>query len=152
MKTKKRKTGSYRCDPRAMERTVGRVGPFTRAEITALLIPGRVALEAMRTGQGTEEDFHTLASAANITLVRSEQIKAQLCIDVSKTGMDALMRAIGRHDTTKRWGLDGPALADISTMLELYEQFVEKGSPQQFADALREVMRRMYAGDVLANT
>lgn len=141
MKTKHRTASKFKRDPRAMERAFGRVGPFLQAEVTNLLIPTRIAFEALRTGKANIDDFATLVDTANITLVRSESVD-QRCVEACNTAIAALHRIHSRQKTTGRWGLDGPAFLELGVMIDLYDQFIENSSPQQMKEVLIQVHLR----------
>lgn len=147
-RAKSRAKQKYRADPMSIYRVLGRVEPFTPAEQSALNLPVRIAFESLRTGKAEESDFHTLAAAVNISMICAEKIDPlveQSCV----AGRDALMRVHKRHTETGRWGLDGPAFAEIELALQVYEQLVSLLTGGQLKDAMSEVIRRMQAGDVL---
>lgn len=139
----------WQADPGAIYRVMGRLQPFTPTEQLRLNLPPRVAFESLRTGHGEEGDFHTLAGAVNVAMVRAEVIDL-LAEQTAITARDALMRCLQRHQTTGRWGFDGPALQDIPPALDLYEQLLALSTPQQMQDAMTETIRRMESGNHLA--
>ena len=83
-------------DPSSIYRVMNRIQHFTPAELLQLKTPPRVAFEALRTGCGTELDFHTLAAVANCTLVCGEKI-GQACVDAAKLAQESLMLMLERH-------------------------------------------------------
>lgn len=50
-------------DPRAFQRVINRLEPFTPDELMRLELPIRMSFESLRQGKGTESDFHDLAAA-----------------------------------------------------------------------------------------
>ncbi len=128
-------------DPMTMFKTVSKIEPFTAAELLRLELPIRLSFEAIRTGQGTENDFHDLAAAINTTMVRSEDVDP-LCELTAVSARDALMRCWHRHERTGRWGFDGPGLSEIEAGISLHEELIRNSTPLQMIEALREVMAR----------
>jgi len=145
-----RRTGRWQADARAHWRTIARVQPFTPEEILRLTIPGRVAFEALRSGSGTEGDWHTLAALANVAMVAGERID-QRCVDCAQAAQAALMRALDRGHRLGRWLLDGQGLQDIPAVLDLYDQLVELCTPIQMHAAYLEVLRRAEGGEWIGN-
>lgn len=136
-------------DPGSMRRLVARHSPFTPAELTTLSIPPRVAFESLRTGSGSEPDFHTLAAVANCTLVCAESIHPD-CVAVAQRAQDALLRILDRSVRLGEWSLDSEALQEFPPVLELHEQLLALYTPAQMQDAMVETLRRMRAGQTLA--
>jgi hypothetical protein len=138
----------YQADPSSIYRLMSRIQPFTEQEQAALALPVREALDGFLKGHAGQSDFDTLAAAANVCLVRSEAV-SPLCVEASQRGQDALMRAKRRFDSLGRWGLDGPGIQEVGDLVDLYEQFLALSTPQQMRDALRTVLERSSAGEVL---
>lgn len=138
----------WQADPGSIYRLMNRIQPFTEPEQTQLNIPPRSAYESLRTGRGTEEDFHTLAVVVNVVLIRSEKIDP-LMEQSAQAACAAMMRTWARHKSSGRWGFDGPALQDIPPVIELHEQLIALSTPQQMMEAMREAIRRMDAGEVM---
>lgn len=128
-------------DYSAFGRVMNRLEPFNASELLRLELPIRISFEALKTGAGTEQDFHDLAAAINTTMVRSEAVDP-LCEQTAIAARDALMRTWGRFEKTARWGFDGPALLEIADAIDLHEQLIRNSTPLQMIDALREVIRR----------
>lgn len=120
--------------------------PFSQEACTDINLPVRIAYESLRTGQGHEADFHTLAAAINVALVRGDAVPE--CVRVCQEAQAALMRMMERHHRLGVWGMDGMALQEIPPAIDLYEQIVETSTPQQLMEAMRETVRRMRRGDV----
>jgi hypothetical protein len=128
-------------DPMAMYKTLRKIEPFTPEELLQLALPIRLSFQALRTGQGTESDFHDLAAAINTTMVRSEAV-SPLCEMTAIAARDALMRAWHRFERAGRLGFDGPALLEIDAGISLHEELIRNSTPLQMIEALREVMAR----------
>lgn len=135
-------------DPQILARTLGAVQPFTESELVRLQTPVRLAWQCLRSGAGEDTDFHTLAYAANVALVRSEQIDA-LAVDVCKRAQAALMAMLERNKRTGKWGVDWQALQDIPTAIDLYEQLLDNSTPLQMQAAMQTTLTRMNAGHLM---
>ena len=96
------------------------------------------ALESMRMGQGTLEDWRMLADMMNICeTFGNSGIGAEALPDCQKA-QDSLYKAAKRYETTKRMGLDGAgiqALRDVhewhnlqrnSVARSIYEKMIQK--------------------------
>ncbi len=137
----------YQADPMAIFKVMNKLTPFNDIELLRLELPIRLAFEALRTGLGTENDFHDLAAAINTTMVRSEDVDP-LCELTAVSARDALMRCWHRHERTGRWGFDGPGLSEIEAGISLHEELIRNSTPLQMIEALRIVMARGRNGDV----
>lgn len=131
----------YRADPSTLSRVLNRIQPFNAQELLRLELPIRLSFEAIKTGQGTERDFHDLAAAINAAMVRSEAVDP-LCEQTAVSARDALMRTWSRFEKTGRLGFDGPALSEVADGIDLHEQLIRNSTPLQMIEAMREVMRR----------
>jgi hypothetical protein len=134
-------------DARSLPRLMARLEPFTASELLELQLPVHSAFEALRTGQGHEDDYHTLAAAVNTALIRSEAIDP-LCVETCQRAQAALLAMRARFDRTGRWGVDHASLQDLPPALDLHDQLLAMSTPKQMADALSETLRRMHAGHV----
>lgn len=139
----------YAADPMTMFKVVRKIEPFDAGELLRLELPVRLSFEALRTGAGTESDFHDLCAAINTTMVRSESVDP-LCEQTAIGARDALLRAWHRFGRTGRLGFDGPGLGEIEAGIDLHEQLIRLSTPLQMIEALREVMRRGMAMEVVA--
>jgi hypothetical protein len=138
----------YHADPTAMFKVMNKLTPFNDIELLRLELPIRLSFEALRTGHGTESDFHDLAAAINTAMVRSEAVDP-LCEQTAIAARDALMRCWHRHQRTGVWGFDGPALLEVEAGIDLHEQLIRLSTPLQMIEALRTVMQRGRCGEVV---
>ena len=130
-------------------RLIRQIEPFDAEELMRLELPIRMSFEALRSGAGSEQDFHDVAAAINATMVRSESVD-ELCVQTAIAARDALMRTWERHQRTGRWGFDGPALQEVADAIDLHEQLIRLSTPAQMLGALRTVIARGKAGEVVA--
>lgn len=135
-------------DPSSVYKVMGRIQHFTQSELMALSIPLHLAFESLRTGRGTENDFHTLAVVANTVLVCGEKIGKE-CVDAAKLAQNSLVLMLDRGVRLGKWGVDAGALQNIPPVLDLHDQLLALYTPLQLQDAMREVIRRMEAGETL---
>lgn len=126
---------------------LARLQPLSKSDLLNIQLPTRMAFESLRTGKGNEQDFHDIAAAINVALVRSESINP-LCVLTCQKAQAALLRMIERHNRMGVWGMDGLALQEIPLALDLYDQILALSNPQQLMDAMRETLTRMRRGDV----
>ena len=138
----------YAADPLAMFKTLNRIEPFNAEELMRLELPVRLSFEALRTGAGTESDFHDLCAAINTSMVRSEAVDP-LCEQTAIAARDALMRCWQRFQRTGRFGFDGPGLSEVEAGIDLHEQLCRLSTPLQMIEALRTVMARGKSGEVV---
>ena len=134
-------------DPSSIYRVMNKIQLFTPSEQTRLAIPPRVCFEALRTGKGTEEDFHTLATVVNVALIIAEEINPQ-CVQLCQQAQAALMRVLARFTSLHKWGFDALALQEIEPALDMHEQLLQLCTPHQLQEAMRTVLVRMNNGDV----
>lgn len=108
----------------------------------------RAAYEALRDGQGDDDDFHTLAGALNVALVRAEQIHELAEVAVIQA-QQALMLCLARRERGLRYGFDHTGLEHIPPALDIYDDILAGSTPAQMQEALQEAARRMQAGQVM---
>lgn len=138
----------YNADPMSMFKVMNKIQPFRADELTQLSLPVRVAFDCLRTGEGKEVHFHTLAAAINVALIRSETID-QLCVETCQRAQDALMSILARSKRLGKWGLDAAGLQDIPPAIDLHEQLLKLSTPLQLQKAMNEAIQRMRAGQAL---
>lgn len=147
-----KKTSAYarkrrHVDPLGGLRLIRELQPFDNVEQTALALPPWVAFESMRDGKGTENDYDVLAIVANVSMIMCEEI-GHAGVEVCPDAQACLMGVKARHERTGRWGFDYLALQAIPAAIDLHEQLLALATPRQMMEAMREVMRRMNAGQV----
>lgn len=128
-------------------RLISELRPFDTAERLNLALPPRVAFESMRDGKGSDGDFDTLAAVVNVAMVRCEEI-GQEGVELCQEAQDCLMETKARRERTGYWGFDYKALQSIPLAIDLHEQLLELSTPRQMMNAMREVVKRMKAGQV----
>jgi len=139
-----------RTDPMAALRALSGSTKFTEAELTKLLIPPRLSIEAIRYGKGKPDDFDTLAVIVNTTLVRCEQIPGDntAALDVCYDAMNALMEMQARAVMAGKIGFGIGEMDAIVGAVDLHENIARESTMKQMADALKEVLKRLARGQV----
>jgi hypothetical protein len=150
-RAKRSSTGRWQADPSAFYRLMNKLQPFKADELAMLNVHVRLAFERIRIGNGQDEHFHTLATAINVAMIRSETIDP-LCLQTCQLAQASLMRCIDRHYRLGVWGFDGLALQDIPPAIDLHEQILALSTPLQMQDAMAETLVRMQRGDIYATT
>ena len=94
----------------------------------------------MRHGSAVDNGpYDLVVHAVNISYVRALQIGGvhnNPMLPVLSAAEHALGRCLDRFHRTGQWGLDGPAISELTEALELYEQIVTMSSPQQMEHAV----------------
>lgn len=139
-----------RADPMAALRALSGNTRFTEEELTKLLIPPRLSIEAIRYGKGKPDDFDTLAVVVNTTLVRCEQIPGDntAALDVCYAAMNALMEMQARAVRAGKIGFGIGEMDAIVGAVDLHDEIVRESTMKQMADALKEVLKRLARGQV----
>jgi hypothetical protein len=152
MKTKHRNASKakrrYQADPSVIYRVMGKFQDFTTEEHRQITLPVQLAFERIKAGTGTDDDFHCLAAACNVSIICSEKISPLVEV-VCLAARDALLRCKAREAKTSRWGFDGPALSEIVEMIDIYTQLTQLLKPVQLQNAMTEALRRARTGDGL---
>jgi hypothetical protein len=126
-----------------------RVSPFQPDEVARLSIPVRLSWSAMCEGTGTDEDFHTLASVANVCLICAERIPGNEVVEAVQKAQDALVEMLARNRRTDKWGVDYKARESIPVVLDIYDQLLELCTPKQMQEAMNKTIERMNKGETL---
>lgn len=139
----------YRTDRSAWAHTIGMQQQLTDDQTTDLGIAMHTSLERMRTGNGIDRDWHTLAAAANVSLVLCERGVGPEYLDAIKTAQDALIHIIERHRRTGSWAFHGSAWVAVTRMVEIHEAQLAAVTRDSARAAMLEVRRRVDRGEVL---
>ena len=137
-----------RIDPCAGLHAISMQHALDASQKTDLGCALHVSLEALRTGQASEQEFHTLAAAVNVSLVLCERDIGNEHLPAIKQAQASLLRLLERGRTTGRWLFDGQAWKECSHAIAIHEAQLASVSRQQAANAMREVVRRIDNGNV----
>jgi len=133
VKPRKRK---YPADPMAFARVIAQTELFNEVERRQMALPDRMSFQLLLNGEAEETDIRRLIKTANISLMRCWGTEMQ---PIAQAAVHALKRCWERHELLGKWGLDGPARAEIEQGLELHEELVRLSTPLQMRDAERRV-------------
>lgn len=139
----------YRSDRSAWAHCINMQQQLTDDQLTDLGMAIHTCIERLRTGHGIEMDWHTLAAAANVSLVLCERGIGAEYLDDVKTAQDALMYIIERHRRIGRWAFDGSAYTAITRLVELHEAQLANITRDGARAAMLEVRKRVERGEVL---
>lgn len=132
----------YHADPYAFMRVLCKVAPFEAADLCQIELPPRMAYQSIKDGEGTAQDYATIADALNDTIIRSEAIDPA-CVEVCQFAVAAMQRCRERHTRTGRYGFDGPAMQEISAALDLFSEILANSTPAQMITAGQEQRKRL---------
>lgn len=90
-------------------------------------------------GTGTEDDFDHVAMVLNMCKVRALDIDDSLA-DTIERAQEAMGRVKERYQRLKRFGFDGPAIAQVSEALNVCEAIIDASSPLQMRSARLKVV------------
>lgn len=124
--------------------------PITQPEQVDLALAARSAFDDIAHGRGVDDHVHTLACAANVSLVLAERGYGPECEDKIKDAQRALVRTQQRQAAGKGIGFDGPGAQALRDLLDTHEQQIEHAGRAEVSNALLEVHRRMRQGHVFA--
>jgi hypothetical protein len=138
----------WHADPKTMLRTISKVQPFDENEIAELETPVRLSWTLFKSGQATEHDYHNIAAALNVAMIRAEDIDP-IAVDMCLRAMEALNLVRLRFERIGKWGLDWMSMAHVPPALDFYDQLIELSTPLQMQKAMTLVIKRMDEGHVL---
>lgn len=146
---KRSKYRPYRVDRSAWAHCVGMQQQLTDSQRTDLGVAVHTSIERMRTGNGIERDWHTLAAAVNVSLVLCERGIGEEYLCEVNTAQDALIEIMERHHRTGKWAFTGAAYVALNRAVELHEAQLASITRDGARAAMLEVRRRVNAGQVL---
>lgn len=146
---KRSKYRPYRTDHSAWSHAIGMQQQLTDDQLTDLGMAVHTCIERLRTGNGIEIDWHTLAAAVNVSLVLCERGIGAEYIDDVKNAQDALLNILDRQRRTGRWAFDGSAYVALTRAVELHEAQLAAVTRDGARAAMLEVRRRVDRGEVL---
>ena len=124
---------------------------LARDQVRDLAIGYHGALEAVRTGRGTQADTSTLAIASNVALMLCEQGLGEDWIDKVREAQDACVTLEHRRQRIGRVVASGTELQRLTALLDLHDAQLESDDCTEgpVMRALREIERRVRGGDVV---
>ena len=139
----------YRVDRSAWAHAVGMQQQLTDDQRTDLGLAVHACIERLRTGNGIELDWHTLAAAVNVSLVLAEKGVGDEHLEDIKLAQDALIEILGRHRRTGRWAFTGSGYVALARAVEIHEAQLASVTRDGARAAMLEVRRRVERGETL---
>lgn len=135
--------------PSAWSHAIGMQQQLTDDMRTDLGLAVHTSIERIRLGAGIEGDWHTLAAAANVSLVLCERGVGAEYLDDIRRAQDALVEVHRRHQRTGRWLFSGPAYTALARAVAIHEAQLAAITRDSARAAMLEVRRRVERGEVL---
>lgn len=146
---KRSKYRPYRTDRSAWAQAIGMQQQLTDDQRTDLGMAVHTCIERMRTGNGIELDWHTLAAAVNVSLVLCERGIGADYLDDIKAAQDALIEILERHRRTGKWAFHGAGYVALARAVEIHEAQLAAITRDSARAAMLEVRKRVDRGEVL---
>ena len=127
---------------------LNRARPYEEGEMAHEHLITLAAFERLRTGMGDEADFDRVSMLLNVGMIRAESISHDIVL-IMKDGQHALNRMKARYLKVGSLAFDGPGLEAADYALETYQTIMDNSSPLQMIQAIREVYKRISAGDLI---
>lgn len=125
--------------------------PLNPSQVRDNVLYCRLAVDAIRVGQGNGEHVNHLALATNISLLLCEMDIGGDWIDKVREAQDALVTLTARHRRIGRYVLSGPELQRMNTLLDLHDAQLTGDTCTEgvMVRALAEIRRRVEDGNVV---
>ena len=145
----KKRTARKILDPMAC---VTRRMPLADDQTRDLGLAYHISLQAMLSGDGTEQTWSTLACSINIAMLLAEYGIEAAALPTIKLAQEALLRVKDRAQRTGKWAFDGDGIRIILAAVNIHDEQISLATRKQITDALREVTRRIDDGEVFIDT
>lgn len=109
----------------------------------------RASLHAMLRGSGTQQTWSTVACMLNLALMLAEQDVVPNALDVIKQAQEAIVRSRARAEKFNTWAFDGEGIRDVMAAANYHDEQLEVAKRSQVVHAIREVHRRVDAGEII---
>lgn len=120
--------------------------PLTDDDALDLGLAYRMSLEAMVSGESSEEHWSMVTCSLNVGLILCERGIGAEFERQFITALDGAFRAKLRAERTGSWRFDGDALNDIRSALEVHDEQIKITTKEEMRQALLEVRRRVKEG------
>jgi hypothetical protein len=121
---------------------------LTSDQTTDLGVAYWLSFENLRTGDANEESWSCVACALNVGLVLCEKGIGAEYVDALVKALDGCFRAKIRSAKSGNFRLDGEALRDIETALQIHDQQMAIAKRWEVTDAMNTIYKRLAAGNV----
>jgi len=133
---KPKRKRKYQKDPFILVKAMAMNEAFSDDELRTMALPVRISFNLLLNGEAEDIDVMRLIDNMNVALVRSWGTPMQ---PIAETAVHALRRCYERWQKLGKWGLDGPARADIEQGIELHEELCRLSTPRQMQEAAAAV-------------
>jgi hypothetical protein len=133
-------------DPNSFNRVFRNKEDLDDQQKVVLGLAYRAAYEAIKTGDGVESHFHTLACTANIALVMCEGgIGAEYMDDVI-VAQDAIVRCFARSKALgSKYLLNGDGIVSIARLMDIHDAQLSISTNGDLSRTVDEVYKRINA-------
>lgn len=105
------------------------------------------ALDALRTGNGTANDWQTIVDCNNVAqTMAGKRIGRQEVMPICHAVEQELIQSAIRFGRTKRWGLTGPGIQKIKDLIEYHVLQRTAVARSQYEEAIRLTTERIKNG------
>jgi hypothetical protein len=122
---------------------------LSKDQATDLGLAYWIAFKKVTSGQGVEQDLHTLAASVNIAVVLCERGIGAEFLEAIKRGQDAVIEAMERFAKHRKVGMSGPAQGALREALEIHDAQIEQTKVGDMRVAIAVIMARISNGDVV---
>lgn len=117
-------------------------------QLTDIGVAYWLSFENLRTGDANEESWSCIACALNVALVLCEKGIGAEYEQQLVTALDGTFRAKIRSAKTGNFRLDGEALRDIETALQIHDQQMAIAKRWEVTTAMQTIYARLKSGNV----
>jgi hypothetical protein len=117
-------------------------------QVTDLGVAYWLSFENLRTGDANEESWSCIACALNVALVLAEKGIGAEYEGALVKALDGAFRAKTRSARAGNFRLDGEALRDIETALQIHDQQMTLAKRWEVTAAMQTIYKRLAEGNV----
>lgn len=117
-------------------------------QLTDIGVAYWLSFENLRSGDANEEAWSCVACALNVGLVLCEKGIGAEYEQQLVTALDGAFRAKVRSAKSGTFRLDGQALSDIETALQVHDQQMAIAKRWEVTEAMNTIYKRLKAGNV----
>ena len=135
-----------RIDPAAW---ITRRTPLASDQQRDIGIAYHASLQAILRGHGNEQAWCTLSCSLNIALMLCEQGFSAGHIDDIRHAQQAMITCRGRAEIHNKYVFTGDEARLVMAACTIHDEQISRASKGQVAEAIREVHRRVEAGEII---
>lgn len=115
---------------------------YTEEEAAQLANSSRMAWFKITTGEGTVDDFDTLATMMNVIGILSEEIDKSL-LEITQPAVMALANMKIRYMKHGKFAPDADALKTVPAALDLHDEILKHMTPKKMIDTIEIAIKRL---------